>query len=529
MYNIERYSKTLELDKILQSLSNEATVYDAKEKALKIVPKTNYNEVMFLLSQTDAAYKFSSMYQAPNFAGAKNVISALTRADAGAVLSIRDLLDTAETLRVIRTAKNWRENCTGIRETALEELFDSLVPNKFLEDKINFAIKNEEELNDNASPALYDIRRKISAKSSKIRDLLDKIVKGPTAKYLQDNIITQRDGRFVVPLKSEHKGQITGIVHDTSATGSTLFVEPMQVVETNNEIRVLKIKEKEEIDRILAELSADAGGFVGGITASFKALVELDLIFAKSKLAYKMRASMPKINQNGYTYLKNARHPLISNKTVVPITVELGKDYNTLVITGPNTGGKTVTIKTIGLLTLMTMCGLMIPVDDGSQIAVFSKIFADIGDEQSIEQSLSTFSSHMVNIISILDNADDASLVLFDELCAGTDPIEGAALAKAILMRLSVFGSRVVATTHYPELKSYAIDTEKVENASCEFDVTTLKPTYRLIIGMPGRSNAFAISGKLGLDQSIIDTAKEQVRDEDLRFERVVASLEAAR
>ena len=529
MYNIERYSKTLELDKILQSLSNEATVYDAKEKALKILPDTDYKEVGFLLSQTDAAYKFSAMYQAPNFAGAKNVISVLNRADAGAVLSIRDLLDTAETLRVIRTVKNWRENCTGLQNTPLEELFDSLIPNKFLEDKINFAIKNEEELNDNASPALYDIRRKISAKSSKIRDLLDKIVKGPTAKYLQDNIITQRDGRFVVPLKSEHKGQITGIVHDTSATGSTLFVEPMQVVETNNEIRVLKIKEKEEIDRILAELSADAGGFVGGITASFKALVELDLIFAKSKLAYKMRAAMPKINQNGYTYLKNARHPLISNKTVVPITVELGKDYSTLVITGPNTGGKTVTIKTIGLLTLMTMCGLMIPVDDGSQIAVYSKIFADIGDEQSIEQSLSTFSSHMVNIISILDSADDDSLVLFDELCAGTDPIEGAALAKAILMRLSVYGSRVVATTHYPELKSYAIDTERVENASCEFDVTTLKPTYRLIIGMPGRSNAFAISGKLGLDKSIIDTAQEQVRDEDLRFERVVASLEAAR
>ena len=318
-------------------------------------------------------------------------------------------------------------------------------------------------------------------------------------------------------------------MHDTSATGSTLFIEPISVVETNNEIRVLKIKEKEEIDRILAELSAEAGSFVGGITSSFNALVELDLIFAKSKLAYKMKAAMPQINKKGYTYLKNARHPLISYKTVVPITVSLGKEYNTLVITGPNTGGKTVTIKTIGLLTLMAMCGLMVPVDDGSEIAIYSKIFADIGDEQSIEQSLSTFSSHMVNIISILDNADDDSLVLFDELCAGTDPIEGAALAKAILMRLSIFGSRVVATTHYPELKSYAIDTERVENASCEFDVKTLKPTYRLIIGMPGRSNAFAISGKLGLDQSIIDSAKEQVKDEDLRFERVVASLENAR
>ncbi len=529
MYNIERYAKTLELDKILQSLSQEASIKDTKQKALALTPETDFSQVAFLLSQTDAAYKFSAMYQQPNFSGAKNVLSALNRADAGAVLSICDLLDTAETLRVIRTVKGWRENCSGIGDTSLEDLFSSLTPNKYLEDKISFAIKNEEELNDNASAVLYDIRRKISSKSAKIRELLDKIVKGPTAKYLQENIVTQRDGRFVVPLKAEHKGQISGIVHDTSATGSTIFIEPMSVVETNNEIRVLKIKEKEEIDRILAELSAEAGSFVGGVTASFNALIELDLIFAKSKLAYKMKAAMPKINKNGYIYLKNARHPLISYKTVVPITVALGKEYNTLVITGPNTGGKTVTIKTIGLLTLMTMCGLMIPVDDGSEIAVFSKIFADIGDEQSIEQSLSTFSSHMVNIISILDNADSDSLVLFDELCAGTDPIEGAALAKAILIRLSLFGSRVVATTHYPELKSYAIDTERVENASCEFDVKTLKPTYRLIIGMPGRSNAFAISGKLGLDQSIIDSAKEQVSDEDLRFERVVASLENAR
>ncbi len=529
MYNIERYSKTLELDKILQSLSNEASITDAKEKALALTPKTDFKEVTISLSQTDAAYKFSSMYQSPNFSGAKNVLSALNRADAGAVLSIRDLLDTAETLRVIRTVKSWRENCSGVENTSLEDLFNTLIPNKYLEDKINFAIKNEEELNDNASAVLYDIRRKISSKAAKIRELLEKIVKGPSAKYLQDNIVTQRDGRFVVPLKAEHKGQISGIVHDTSATGSTIFIEPMSVVETNNEIRVLKIKEQEEIDRILAELSAEAGSFVGGVTASFNALTELDLIFAKSKLAFKMKAAMPKINQKGYTYLKNARHPLISYKTVVPITVSLGKEYNTLVITGPNTGGKTVTIKTIGLLTLMTMCGLMIPVDDGSEIAVYSKVFADIGDEQSIEQSLSTFSSHMVNIISILDNADDDSLVLFDELCAGTDPIEGAALAKAILIRLSLYGSRVVATTHYPELKSYAIDTDNVENASCEFDVTTLKPTYRLIIGMPGRSNAFAISGKLGLDQSIIDIAKEQVKDEDLRFERVVASLESAR
>jgi len=403
------------------------------------------------------------------------------------------------------------------------------VPNKFLEEKITFAIKAEDQISDNASPTLYDIRRKIISKSGKIRDILDKIVHGPTAKYLQEALVTQRDGRFVVPLKVENKGQIPGIVHDISSTGSTVFIEPMSVVETNNEIRVLRLREQEEIERILAELSADAGSFADSIIASYKAIVELNLIFAKAKLAYKMKATIPNINDKGEVYLKNARHPLINYKSVVPITVELGKNYNTIIITGPNTGGKTVTLKTMGLLTLMTMCGLMIPVDDGSNISVFKRVFADIGDEQSIEQSLSTFSSHMVNIISILETADDESLVLFDELCAGTDPIEGAALAKVILMRLAAYGAKVVATTHYPELKSYAIDTDGVEIASCEFDVATLKPTYRLITGLPGRSNAFAISQRLGMPLDIIEEVKQQVTDEDMRFERVVATLERAR
>lgn len=528
-YNIERYLKTLELDKILLSLSGEAALEDAKTQALEIVPKTEFGEVRALLKNTEDAYIFMSKYTAPSFGGAKNVSSALRRAESSAVLSMRELLDIAETLRVIRSVKEWRNDCTGMQNTSIEDLFNSLVPNKYLEEKITFAIKSQDELNDNASPELYNIRRKIIAKSGKVRENLERIVRGPSAKYLQEAIITQRDGRFVVPVKAEHKGQISGIVHDTSSTGMTIFIEPMSVVETNNEIRVLRLREQEEIERILAELSADAGSFADSIIYSYNALTALDLIFAKARLAYKMRAIVPQINQNGCTYLKRARHPLINAKTVVPITVELGKDYNTLVITGPNTGGKTVTLKTIGLLTLMTMCGLMIPCDDGSQIAVYTKVFADIGDEQSIEQSLSTFSSHMVNIISILQSADDESLVLFDELCAGTDPVEGAALAKAILMRLSAYGSKVVATTHYPELKSYAIDTEKVENACCEFDVATLKPTYRLIIGMPGRSNAFAISQKLGLDTSVIDIAKEQVREEDTRFERVVASLENAK
>lgn len=528
-YKIERYLKTLELDKILNMLAEEATLSDAADAAKLLIPQTDINAVATSLKNTGDAYDFMSRYSAPSFGAAANVSSPLRRAEASAVLSIPELLDIAETLRVIRSVKSWRADCSGMKETSIDALFSALVPNKYLEERITFAIKNEEELNDNASPALYDIRRKISLKSAKIRDSLDKLIKGPTAKYLQESIVTQRDGRFVVPLKAEYKGQLSGIVHDTSATGSTVFIEPMTVVETNNEIRVLKLREQEEIERILSELSSEAGSFADSIINSYNALSELNLIFAKAKLAYKMKASMPEINKDGYTYLKRARHPLINYKAVVPITLELGKEYDTLIITGPNTGGKTVTLKTVGLLTLMTMCGLMIPTDDGSKISVYGKIFADIGDEQSIEQSLSTFSSHMVNIISITEQADSDSLVLFDELCAGTDPVEGAALARSILVRLSAYGAKTVATTHYPELKSYAIDTERVENASCEFDVATLKPTYRLIVGMPGRSNAFAISGRLGLDKSIIENAKEYVSDSDLRFERVVAALETAR
>ena len=528
-YNIEKNIKTLELDKILQLLSDEATNTDAKEQALRIRPEGDIDTVNRILKETLDAYTFMARYSAPSFGSAVNVASPLSRAAASAMLSPKELLDIAEVLRVVRTLKDWRSDCLGIERTSIDTLFERLVPVKFLEEKITFAIKGENEISDNASPALYDIRRKIISKSGKIRDILDKIVHGPTAKYLQEALVTQRDGRFVVPLKVENKGQIQGIVHDVSSTGSTVFIEPMSVVETNNEIRLLRLREQEEIERILLELSAEAGNFADSIIASYKALVELNLIFAKAKLAYKMKACVPQINDKGQTYLKNARHPLINYKTVVPITVELGKGYNTIIITGPNTGGKTVTLKTVGLLTLMTMCGLMIPVDDGSSVSVYSKVFADIGDEQSIEQSLSTFSSHMVNIISILESADDESLVLFDELCAGTDPIEGAALAKVILMRLAAYGAKIVATTHYPELKSYAIDSDGVEIASCEFDVATLKPTYRLITGLPGRSNAFAISQKLGLPLDIIAEVKQQVTDEDMRFERVVETLERTR
>ncbi|MCQ2448876.1 MAG: endonuclease MutS2 [Clostridia bacterium] len=525
---MERTLTTLELNRVLERLSEEATMVDARALALTLRPSTDLHTVSQLLRNTDDAYKLMARYSAPSFGSAANVANALARAKVGAALSIRELLDIAEVLRIIRSVKNWRSDCAS-GEVSFEDLFSALNPNKYLEDKINLCIKSEEELNDQASPLLAQLRRNIAGKSSKIREILDKIIRSNTAKYLQEALITQRDGRFVVPVKSEFKNEIKGIVHDTSSSGSTLFIEPMSVVETNNEIRVLKIKEQEEITRILAELSAEAADFADSINYSYQSLIQLNLIFAKANLAYKMAGIVPKLNEKGYIYLKRARHPLIPKKNVVPITVALGGEYDSLIITGPNTGGKTVTLKAIGLLTLMAMCGLMIPADDNSEISVFNHIFADIGDEQSIEQSLSTFSSHMVNIIDILSACDDHSLALFDELCAGTDPIEGAALAKAILMELDAKGVKTVATTHYAELKSYALDTDRVENAGCEFDVATLRPTYRLLIGVPGRSNAFAISRRLGLDEGVIERASAQVSDDDLRFERVLESLEIAR
>lgn len=528
-YNILKHSKTLELDAVLQMLAAQTATEDAHANALNIVPDTDIKSVNRNLGQTEAAYLLISKYSSPSFNSAVNILPQLTRAQLGATLTPGELLKTADVLRCIRELRAWRDNSSTEHETSIDYLFNALIPNKFLEEKITFCIKSEDEIADSASGTLSDIRRKITSKSAKIRENLNKIIRGQTSKYLQDAVITQRDGRFVVPLKAEHKGEIQGIIHDTSSSGSTLFIEPMSVVEVNNEIRVLKSKEADEINRILAEISAVCAEFADSIKQSYNALIELDLIFAKAKLAYKMGAVMPKINDRGFVYLKRARHPLINQKTVVPITLSLGGEYDTLIITGPNTGGKTVALKTTGLMCLMAMCGLMIPCDDNSEIAVFDKIFADIGDEQSIEQSLSTFSSHMVNIINILAECTDNSLVLLDELCAGTDPIEGAALAKAILITLAQKGVKTISTTHYPELKSYAVDTSRVENASCEFDVSTLKPTYNLIIGQPGRSNAFAISQRLGLEKDIISLASEQLTEDDLRFEKVVASLEKAR
>lgn len=528
-YDILKHAKTLELDTVLQKLAGECASEDAYNLALKIVPNTDVNIVKTILAETESAYLLISKFTSPSFGGTTNVLSQIARASLGATLTPGELLKISNVLRVIRSVKSWRDNSAAGHDTTLDYLFNSLVPNKYLEEKITFCIKSDDEIADTASSTLADIRRKITSKSAKIRENLDKIVRGQLSKYLQDAIITQRDGRFVVPLKAEHKGEISGIIHDTSSSGSTLFIEPMSVVDVNNEIRVLKSKETDEINRILAELSATCAEFTESIQNSYNALVTLDLIFAKAKLAYKMGAIVPKINDKGFVYLKRARHPLINQKAVVPITVTLGGEYDTLIITGPNTGGKTVALKTSGLMCLMAMSGLMIPCDENSEIAVFNKIYADIGDEQSIEQSLSTFSSHMVNIISILEDCDSNSLVLFDELCAGTDPVEGAALAKSILITLQQKGVKTVTTTHYPELKAYALDADRVENASCEFDVATLKPTYNLIIGQPGRSNAFAISKRLGLDAAIISLANEQLTEDDLRFENVVASLEKAR
>ncbi len=529
MYDYDRSARVLELNKILAMLANETGMADARDAALEIKPVFDRYRVENLLKETEEAHNFMARFGAPSFSGAENVNSALSRAKAGGILSAGELLGIAETLRVIRVVKEWRQASDGGSESALDVYFDNLVPNKFFEEKIFLCIKNEEEISDNASPALADIRRKISSSESNIRSRLDKLVRSQNAKYLQENIVTQRDGRYVVPVKAEHRAEVPGLVHDTSASGATLFIEPMAVVEINNEIKVLRSKEKAEIERILSELSAIAADFADTTIYSYGALVQINLIFAKAKLGYRMRATVPKLNDARYIHLKNARHPLIRQNEVVPVTVTLGKEYDTLIITGPNTGGKTVTLKTLGLLTLMTMCGLMLPVDDNSSVHIFSKVLVDIGDEQSIEQSLSTFSSHMANIINILDVADDDSLVLIDELGSGTDPIEGAALANAILMRFRSFGSRVAATTHYAELKSYALDTEGVENACCEFDVETLRPTYRLLIGVPGRSNAFAISSRLGLSSDIVENAKSLIDKDDLRLENIIASLESSR
>ena len=527
----ELYDKSLhklELDQVLELLAECAGSQEGKAACRNITPTSDLEDVRMMLEQTTAASDLCTKKGNPGFSEVRDVSASLERADRGGSLQIVELMHIASVLRCARTIKGYVSEDDPA--TCLDVYFKALTPNKYLEDKIFGAILSEEELADNASPALADIRRHMRLQAGKIRDTLQKIISSPAyAKYLREPIITIRQGRYVVPVKSECRNDVPGLVHDVSSTGSTYFVEPMSAVNANNALRELEIKEKKEIERILAELSAEAAGYREAIDLNFRMLVQLDVIFAKAKLAYRMRAWAPIMNDQGRVDLRKARHPLIDPKTVVPISVHLGKDFDSMIITGPNTGGKTVTLKTIGLLTLMAECGLHIPAGDGSELSIFDAILADIGDEQSIAQSLSTFSSHMRTIVDVVEECDDRTLVLFDELGAGTDPAEGAALAIAIIEFCRTMGSRVVATTHYAEMKLYAMQTKGVINASCEFDVETLRPTYKLLIGIPGKSNAFAISRKLGLPEHILKEADDLVGKSDKDFEDVLSQLEQQR
>ena len=523
----EKSMETLELPRVLSLLADQAVTEEGKERARRLRPETDPAEVALRLKETTAAVNTMVLRGSPSFSGVKPVAGSLQRADMGGSLNTRELLDIAGVLAAARSAKEYGES-DGEEKSPIDVLFHSLHPNRFLEDKITGSIVGDGELADSASPELASIRRHIRATESKVRDILQKIISSSQAKYLQESIITQRSGRYVVPVKSEFKNEIPGLVHDLSGSGSTFFIEPMGVVKANNELRELQAKEEKEIDRILAELSAEAASFREDITLNYDLLIRLDSIFARGKLSTRMGAMEPGLSAKSLC-LRRARHPLLPPKTAVANDLSLGEKFDTLVITGPNTGGKTVTLKTIGLLTLMAQCGLHIPAGDGSTIRVCQRVLADIGDEQSIAQSLSTFSSHMSNIVGMLAETDGETLVLFDELGGGTDPVEGAALAAAIIEHARSLGALVAATTHYAELKVYAMTTPGVENASCEFDVETLAPTYRLLVGIPGKSNAFAISQRLGLPQEIIQQAAARVSAENVRFEDVLTKLDQQR
>ena len=527
----ELYDKSLiklELDQVLSLLAECAGSQGGKESCLQLRPTSDLEEVELLLRQTTAASDLCTKKGNPVFSNVCDVSASLERADRGGSLQPKELLTIAGVLRCARTIKGYVSEDDN--PTVLDDLFRGLTPNKYLEDRIFGAILSEEEIADTASPELADIRRHMRIQAGKIRDSLQKVISSPAySKFLREPIITIRQGRYVVPVKSECKNDVPGLVHDVSATGSTYFVEPMSAVNANNALRELELKEKKEIERILAELSSEAAAHAEDINLDYTLLVRLDVIFAKAKLAYRMRAWAPIMNDTGKVELRNARHPLIDPGKVVPISLRLGSDFDTMIITGPNTGGKTVTLKTIGLLTLMAECGLHVPAGDGSVLSTFDAILADIGDEQSIAQSLSTFSSHMRTIVDVVEQCDDRTLVLYDELGAGTDPAEGAALAIALIEFSRKMGSRVVATTHYAELKLYAMRTQGVINASCEFDVETLQPTYKLLIGIPGKSNAFAISRKLGLSEEILKEASDLVGKSDKDFEDVLSQLEQQR
>jgi len=523
--------RILEYDKIINKLVNLAASELGKEMAAKAVPQRDFDKIKRLLKETSDGVGYIVRKGSPPLSGLHDIRGALKRAGIGGVLNPGELLKVADVLYACRNLKNYAsEDNTSEGENVVRELISCLNTNKRLEDNIKNAIISEEEISDDATPELFSIRRKIREQQNAIKDKLNEIVKSSKyQKYMQEALVTMRGDRYVIPVKQEFRNEVPGLVHDMSASGATIFIEPMAIVEANNSIKQLKVKEQLEIERILAELTAQVKDMADALEANVSLLAKLDFIFAKAKLSVDYNCVCPELNNEKRIIIKRGRHPLLEKSKVVPIDLWIGEDFNTLVITGPNTGGKTVTLKTVGLFTLMTQAGLHIPASDGTEMAVFKNVFADIGDEQSIEQSLSTFSSHMKNIINILHKADENSLVLFDELGAGTDPTEGAALAMAILENLKQRDAITLATTHYSEIKAYAVSTKGVENACCEFDVETLKPTYKLLIGVPGKSNAFAISQKLGLSKQIINRAKEFLSQEDIKFEDMLLSIEKNR
>ena len=529
MRNTEKSMRTLEFDKILNILADLAQTEGAKSLVINLTPSSNPEEILKRQRKTSDAKRLAGIKGLPSFGRIKDISASVERAQKDATLTTRELLDIAAVLRTSRTLLDYSRGDRRF-ETSIDEIFERLISNRVLEDKITRAIPSEDMIADEASSTLSEIRRKKRLVSNKIRDLLQKYTAGNEhSKYLQENIVTTRGGRYVIPVKSEYKNEVKGLVHDTSASGATLFIEPMAVVEANNELRTLESQESHEIERILLELSVYAADSAEALRLNYLNITDLAFIFACADLSFKMQAAKPELSTDRTVHLRKARHPLLDQKKVVPVTIEMGGEYRMMVITGPNTGGKTVALKTIGLFALMAQSGLHIPAEEPSRICVFDQILSDIGDEQSIEQSLSTFSSHMVGIVSIMDRLTDRSLVLFDELGAGTDPIEGAALAMAILEDVLKIGAMCAATTHYAELKAFALETVGVINAACEFDIETLKPTYKLIIGAPGKSNAFAISEKLGLQEKIVRRAQELVDSENKSFENVIEKLETSR
>ncbi len=524
----EKSLNILELPVVLDMLAAEAVTDGGKEACRSLRPSSDRLEVKNRLAETSAAKEMMVVRGSPSLSGIKDIRPSLSRADLGGSLNTIELLNIARVLQCARLVKGYTSD-DKLGKSCIDHLFAALHANRFLEEKITGSIVGEDEIADSASSELANIRRKIRAASARVRDCLQKIISSPSyAKVLQEPIITMRSDRFVVPVKAECKGAIPGLVHDISASGATLFIEPMAAVKANNELRELAAKEKTEIDRILAELSADCAAHAEDIASDYSYLITLDGIFARAKLSYKLNGIEPELREKGVV-LRRARHPLLPKDKAVPISLELGEDFDTLIITGPNTGGKTVTLKTIGLLNVMAQCGLHIPADDGSGVPVYRHVLADIGDEQSIEQNLSTFSAHMTNIVHILGECDADSLLLFDELGAGTDPTEGAALAIAVIEHARKMGADVAATTHYAELKVYATNENGIQNASCEFDVETLSPTYRLLVGVPGKSNAFAISERLGLSKDIIDDAKARIGVQNASFEATIEKLEQTR